>query len=66
MVNNTLHPIPKLRHNCNSIGSGRGGKDPARTRAGIKQPILLPVDRDPEFGNIAWNAGSGHDLKMDR
>jgi len=42
------------------------GKGPARTRAGIKHPLLCPVDRDPEFGNISRNAGIGHDLEMDR
>jgi len=41
-------------------------KGPARTRAGIKHPFLRPVDRDPESGNISRNAGSGHDLEMDR
>jgi hypothetical protein len=28
--------------------------------------LLRPVDRDPESGNISRNAGSGHNLEMDR
>ena len=42
------------------------GKGPARTRAGIKHPLLLPVDRDPESGDISRDTGSGHNLELDR
>jgi len=66
LINYTLSTIPELRNNRNRIAAGRAGKGPARTRAGIKHPLLHPVDRDPEFGNISRYAGIGHDLKRDR
>jgi len=66
LVNNSLRPVSKLRHHRNRIATGRAGKGPARTRAGIKHPFLRPVDRDPEFSIIPRNAGSGHNLEMDR
>jgi len=65
-VNYTLRTIPELRHHRNHIGDGRTGNGPARTRAGIKHPFLLTVDRGREFGNISRNAGIGHNLEMDR
>jgi len=66
LINYTLSTIPELRDNINRIATGRAGKGPARTRAGIKYPFLLSIDRDPESGNIPRNTRIGHDLEMDR
>jgi len=66
LVHYALRTIPELRHHRNRIATGRAAKGPARTRAGIKYPFLLPVDREPESGNIPRDTGIGHNLEMDR
>jgi len=66
LIHYTFRTISKLRDYRNRIATGRAGKSPARTRAGTKHPLLLPVDRNPEFSNIPRNTRIGHNLEMDR
>jgi hypothetical protein len=65
LANNFLNSIFEIRNDRNRICAGRAGKGPVCTRADIKHPFLLAVDRDPDIGNIRQKSGIGHNLEMD-